>query len=76
MPLYKFEVRGFDGNDNEWIVTGSEYAAIGDFMSIPPIAMQKAFLDLTDGKATYMQPGLTCKGPFHVTKMLIELAPS
>ena len=44
----------------------------GDFALVPDMAMRAAFLQLTQGKAIYGKPGIGCRGPYHITRLIVE----
>lgn len=70
---YKFEVQGTAADGQSWTVSGTrETANAGDFAFLPTEALKDVFLQLTQGRATYGNPGVNCKGPYSITKMVIE----
>jgi len=50
-----------------------EVATPGNFHAVPALAMKQAFQQLTDGKAVFGNPGVGCVGPYHITRMLLEV---
>lgn len=75
MVKYKYELNGTAAQEQTWTVVGEiEIAGMGDFPSVPQVAMMRAFEQLTRGKATYGNPGVGCVGPYRVSKLTVELA--
>lgn len=73
---YKYEVHGCSA-ENSWSTGGHlEAATAGEFIDLPMKALSTAFADLTQGKAVFGYPGVGCKGPYSITKLLIELEPA
>jgi hypothetical protein len=73
---YRYEIDGTGANDQTWACTG--HVTIdrpAEFAGVPDIAMRSAFMELTEGKAVYGEPGKGCVGPYEVTRMLIERMP-
>jgi hypothetical protein len=44
----------------------------GDFAKVPNVVIADAFWALTNGQATYGKPGLSCSGPYSITRLVIE----
>jgi len=76
MPKFKYEVAGTAAaNSQTWSTSGTMVAELGDFARLPERCMRESFMQLTQGKATYGNPGIGCKGPYSITKLLIEEVP-
>jgi hypothetical protein len=70
---YKYEVYG-NGSVGTWATSGTaEAATAGQFAFVPNAVLKESFEQLTQGKAVFGEPGVGCKGPYTITKMLIEL---
>lgn len=70
MITYSFSVSGKTGGGADWTVMGETR---GMFMVAVNNAIEQALLDLTDGKATFGEPGKGgCAGPYTITKFVIE----
>jgi hypothetical protein len=76
--MYKYEISGLAAEGQTWKTSGMvETQKPGEFMTTPDLAMSDAFFQLTQGKAVFGKPGLGCKGPYRVLRMMIEeLKPS
>lgn len=71
---YRYEVRGTAQGGQTWTSSGHvETAKSGDFPRVMDTAMRLSFVQLTNGQAVYGQPGVGCKGPYGISRMLIEL---
>jgi hypothetical protein len=71
---YSYQVHGRGAEDQTWFTRGVLTAeAEGNFPEMPGLALRESFAQLTNGKAVFGQPGVGCKGPYRVTKMVIEL---
>jgi hypothetical protein len=44
----------------------------GDFALVPTHALREAFEQLTSGKAIFGFPGVSCIGPYAITRLLVE----
>jgi hypothetical protein len=67
---YNYEIEGTDVNGRTWKAIGSIPPC--DMMSIFDHAMQAAFAQLTQGKAVYGHPGVGCRGPYHITRVVLQ----
>lgn len=71
---YSYEMSGKDSGAQTWKFTGTVTTkGAGEFLSVPGQALKQSFEALTQGKAVYGNPGIGCKGPYRVTKLVIEL---
>jgi hypothetical protein len=70
---YAWEVAGTAADGQTWKVNSSDTVSPGDFTLVPQLALRAAFYVLTQGKAVYGKPGVACKGPYRVTRMVIEM---
>jgi hypothetical protein len=67
---------GTAAGDQIWTTTGVvEIDGMGNFPEVPKLAQRDSFLQLTQGKAVYAKPGIGCRGPYTIIKMLIERLP-
>ena len=72
MRKFTYEIQGKDGAGRGFSVRG-EFAHSGDFPSALVEAQRRAFFDLTQGRATYGQPGTgSCRGPYSFQKLVVE----
>ncbi|HEY7417409.1 MAG TPA: hypothetical protein VH593_19655 [Ktedonobacteraceae bacterium] len=70
---YNYEITGEAQGGQTWTATGTIYVNNpGQFVDVPDLSMKDAFMKLTSGRAVYGQPGKGCRGPYQITKMLIE----
>jgi len=72
MIKFAYEVSGCAADDQTWTVRGTTTANRGDFALVPNVAMRETFAQLTNGKAIYGKPGIGCKGPYRINRLLIE----
>ena len=72
---FKYQLEGKAADNQTWKATGAvRVANLGEFPSVSHKVMEDAFEQLTRGQAVYGKPGLGCRGPYRITRMLIELA--
>jgi hypothetical protein len=75
MPKYTYEVQGTAADGQTWTTSGTvEMRREGDFALVPDIAMRLSFAQLTKGQAVYGLPGVGCKGPYVLLRLLVERA--
>jgi len=73
---YTYIIDGTAADGQTWTTTGSvETASEGQFPATVQLAMADSFQQLTQGKAVYGQPGVGCRGPYHIARLLIERQP-
>lgn len=71
---YTYEINGTGANEQTWKTTGTvEVESLGEFPNVPTLALKDSFLKLTHGNAIFGHPGVGCKGPYTVTRFLIEV---
>lgn len=70
MPLFKYEMQGTAAGGQTWQTFGTVEAAA--LMAAPNEALRESFNRLTAGRAVYGQPGAGCRGPYNITKLVIE----
>jgi hypothetical protein len=70
---YKFEADVRDVLGRKAICDGKVVADLGD-LTVFHAVMSEIFQQLTEGKAVYGQPGVGCKGPYTIKKIVIEEA--
>jgi hypothetical protein len=78
MTTFIWGMTGLDGGGNRWDTGGSlQVSETMTFADVATEAQRQSFLQLTNGKATYGNPGVGCKGPYKTTSMTItRLDPS
>lgn len=70
---YAYTIEGSGADGNTWKVQGSvPNVSPGGFMDCFQKAMLGAFSQLTAGKAIYGKPGIGCRGPYKVTRLVLE----
>jgi hypothetical protein len=72
MTVYLYTIIGTAADAQTWEATGILECKPGDFASLPDEAMKAAFHQLTNGKAVYGKPGIGCRGPYRITRFVIE----
>ena len=68
---WRFKIEGKTGGGNSYSTEGEIEADIAD-PSIHRTAMLASFLQLTNGRAVFGTPGAGCRGPYSVTRFLLE----
>ena len=72
MITYTYEIKGAGSNGQTWAVKDETVVSgAGAFLEAVDHAMRDAFIALTQGKATYGQPGKTCSGPYRITSLVL-----
>jgi hypothetical protein len=70
---YKYEVSGTAAGGQTWAASGEvAVEKEGAFWLVPDKAMREAFIQLTEGRAVYGQPGVGCKGPYTFLRLAVE----
>lgn len=70
---YAYTVEGTGADGTTWKVEGTvANVSPGGFMDCFQKAMLASFSQLTAGKAIYGKPGVGCRGPYKVTKLMLE----
>lgn len=73
MPSYNYELAGTASEGQTWKTSGVvTIDALGRFPEVPEVAMIDTFGKLTKGKAVFGKPGIGCRGPYRITRLLIE----
>lgn len=73
MMTYRYEITGAAADGQTWKTDGTlKTAGPGEFTETQMMAMKDSFAQLTQGKAVFGKPGVGCRGPYRVTRMLIE----
>lgn len=71
---YRYFVDGSDVNGEAFQITGYVDAVAGDvWTKVPEVIGSEVFIQLTNGKAVFGKPGLTCKGPYTIDTITIKL---
>jgi hypothetical protein len=66
---WKFEVGGTAADGVAWHTSGTCEATVTELWDR---VMAHSFHALTSGKAIYGKPGLACKGPYEIKKVVVE----
>jgi len=66
---YTYRIEGLDADGRIWATEGEVTA---EFAEAITQAMRQSFDRLTQGKAIYGEPGKGCRGPYDVTRVLID----
>lgn len=75
MIKYTYTVEGKAADGQTWAVTGVVGVETrGEFHRVPEAALRDGFMKLTQGKAQYGSPGVGCKGPYSINKLVVEEA--
>lgn len=72
MKEFTYEVVYHGADGQSAICTGSIEVEPGDFQQALIQVMRRSFLQITQGKATYGQPGKGCRGPYQITRFLLQ----
>jgi len=71
----RWVMRGLDGQGNPWVTQGTVYCQGPNFDAAVSQVQRESFEQLTQGKATYGQPGKGgCRGPYTITELHAEKA--
>ena len=70
--VYNFEISGRSADDQTWTVSGDVTDSANDVGAAFDAAMRLAFSRLTEGKAIFGKPGVGCKGPYSIDKIVLE----
>jgi hypothetical protein len=66
---YNFQIEGSSANSQTWITSGKVYCEFADAFNR---AMSETFEQLTNGKAIFGNPGIGCRGPYDIHRVIIE----
>jgi hypothetical protein len=70
---YAYTLEGTAADGQTWCSSGEVYTENeGDFPLALQDAQRRAFQQLTQGKAVYGIPGIGCRGPYKITKLIVE----
>jgi hypothetical protein len=74
---YRYAINGSAAQGQTWATSGEvSVLGAGSFMVAVERAMRDSFMDLTQGRAIFGEPGKGCVGPYRVTKLeIIEWRP-
>jgi hypothetical protein len=73
LPKYSYTVSGTAVENQTWTVTGEIVTSpLSSFQRAPEKALRDAFWKLTRGNAVFGLRGVACKGPYRITKLVIE----
>lgn len=76
MLRFNYDISGRAAGDQTWQTTGMVTVDDpGQFRRALDLAQQEAFMQLTKGRAVFGQPGVGCRGPYLITRFLLEVAP-
>lgn len=71
IEAYRFKIEGLTGNGNTWTTEGTIEGDMAD-SSIHETAMRASFNALTNGRAVFGTPGAGCRGPYSITRFVLE----
>jgi hypothetical protein len=71
MIIYRYTMQRTAADDQSW-ETETLVVSPADFGSIADLALRDTFQKLTNGKAVFGSPGVGCKGPYTITKLVVE----
>jgi hypothetical protein len=70
---WQWRIEGKTASGDPYTTSGeAELPSPGEFHTLLEAAMLGSFAQLTGGKAVFGSPGVGCKGPYKVTKIVIE----
>jgi hypothetical protein len=76
VSVYRWTVSGTAADGQTWETSGTvESVQPGNFPDVCGVALQQSFMDLTRGRAVFGQPGVGCRGPYKITRLLVEIEP-
>lgn len=72
--MINYTVKGTAGDEQSWTVSGSVPHDIGAENALNGV-MRDAFLQLTNGRAVFGQPGVGyCRGPYKIKRVELEVS--
>lgn len=74
MQKYKFTIEGTTGDGNTYTTSGVVEEGGADIIRACHAAMHDCFQQLTSGRAVFGNPGVGCRGPYQVTRFVLEIA--
>jgi hypothetical protein len=69
---YTFQMEGTGAAGQTWKTSGVIIDEHNDVLAVFESAMQSSFNQLTSGKAVFGKPGVGCKGPYDIRRIVIE----
>ena len=72
---FTYQISGHARDGQTWEDKGTVETPFPDIMTVTESVMRESFKALTQGKAIYGNPGAGCRGPYTVTKIVIEREP-
>ena len=70
---YRYMIEGTATQDQTWVVSGERFLeARSEFPFLVTMCLRDSFQQLTNGNAVFGKPGLDCRGPYSVRKLVIE----
>jgi len=73
MNRYSYTVEGAAADGQTYVCCGQVQTE--EFTDSFMLAMRAAFGQLTQGKAQYGKPGVGCRGPYTITRVVLEAVP-
>ena len=67
---YAYVISGSGSGDTTWETKGE--VTCEEFHDVFETAMRRTFMQLTQGKAVYGSPGLACRGPYKIKRLVLE----
>lgn len=71
VETFRYKIEGLTGGGNTWSTEGTIEGDIAD-PAIHRIAMTASFQQLTNGRAVFGTPGAGCRGPYSITRFVLE----
>lgn len=76
MAAYKYAIDGTAADGQTWQTSGSVATVTeSDLSEAINEALRQSFMQITQGKAIFGQPGLACRGPYRIAKVVLERKP-
>lgn len=72
MKQFTYEVVYQAADGQSGLCTGEIGIPAGDFQHAVGQVMRASFMQITQGKAVFGQPGKGCRGPYQVTRFLLQ----
>lgn len=69
---FKFTIKGTGAGGATYTCEGEVESPVADLFHAINMAMRETFMQLTQGKAQYGDPGKGCAGPYEITSFLLE----
>jgi hypothetical protein len=71
-PIYQYKITVTGAGEQAWSTEGTLFVASGDFATAVGNILRHTFLQLTEGKAVFGQPGVGCQGPYEITELTFK----